>query len=181
MKEEWLFPNAVVPVDTQTTLALLVEIKRLIDVQNMASKSTYKEALAQQDGQSNFCAQCEAFARELKAVKQAALAQPAQEPKDIAELVEGMEVSIDVSTGDHDSGNRLFGSVTLVQENQGSKHGLILLVQDPEANYKIATPQQRPWVGLTEAQFLEATRLAENGNYLVAFVRIQEWLKEQNT
>jgi hypothetical protein len=40
---------------------------------------------------------------------------------------------------------------------------------------------QRPWVGLTEAQFLEATRLAENGNYLVAFVRIQEWLKEQNT
>ena len=40
-----------------------------------------KAALAQQDGQSNFCAQCEAFARELKAVKQAALAaQPAQEP-----------------------------------------------------------------------------------------------------
>jgi hypothetical protein len=42
------------------------------------------------------------------------------------------------------------------------------------------TPQQRPWVGLTEAQFLEAVRLAENGNYLVAFVRIQEWLKEGN-
>jgi hypothetical protein len=40
---------------------------------------------------------------------------------------------------------------------------------------------QRPWEGLTEAQFLEATRLAENGNYLVAFVRIQEWLKEKNT
>jgi hypothetical protein len=40
---------------------------------------------------------------------------------------------------------------------------------------------KRPWVGLTEAQFLEATRLAENGNYLVAFVRIQGWLKEQNT
>jgi len=39
---------------------------------------------------------------------------------------------------------------------------------------------QRPWVGLTEAQFLEAVRLAENGNYLVAFVRIQEWLKEKN-
>jgi aminoglycoside/choline kinase family phosphotransferase len=44
-----------------------------------------------------------------------------------------------------------------------------------------AQPAQRPWVGLTEAQFLEATRLAENGNYLVAFVRIQEWLKEKNT
>jgi len=40
---------------------------------------------------------------------------------------------------------------------------------------------KRPWVGLTEAQFLEAVRLAENGNYLVAFVRIQEWIKEKNT
>ena len=39
-----------------------------------------KAALAKQDGQSNFCAQCEAFARELKAVKQALAAQPAQEP-----------------------------------------------------------------------------------------------------
>jgi hypothetical protein len=39
---------------------------------------------------------------------------------------------------------------------------------------------QRPWVGLTEAQFLEAARLAEDGNYLVAFQRIQEWLKEKN-
>ena len=78
-----------------------------------------------------------------------ALAQPQQEIVDIAALVEGMEVSIDVSTGDHDSGNRLFGSVTLVQENQGSKHGLILLVQDPEANFKTAAqqpaqPQQEP-------------------------------------
>jgi hypothetical protein len=42
------------------------------------------------------------------------------------------------------------------------------------------TPQQRPWVGLTEAQFWEAARLAGNGNYLVAFVYIQEWLKEGN-
>ena len=79
MKEEWLFPNAVVPVDVETTAALVTEIKRLIDI---------------------------------------------------------------------------IGSMALVQ---------------------------RPWVGLTEAQFLEAVRLAENGNYLVAFVRIQEWLKEQNT
>jgi hypothetical protein len=32
MKEEWLFPNAVVPVDAQTTAALVDEIKRLIGV-----------------------------------------------------------------------------------------------------------------------------------------------------
>ena len=32
MKEEWLFPGAVVPVDVETTSALVAEIKRLIDV-----------------------------------------------------------------------------------------------------------------------------------------------------
>jgi hypothetical protein len=32
MKEEWLFPNAVVPVDVETTVALVAEIHRLIDV-----------------------------------------------------------------------------------------------------------------------------------------------------
>jgi elongation factor P--beta-lysine ligase len=61
-------------------------------------------------------------------------------------LVTGMEVSIDVSTGDHDSGNRLFGVVDLVQENQRSKHDLILLVQEPKANFKeaLAQPEQEP-------------------------------------
>jgi hypothetical protein len=43
------------------------------------------------------------------------------------------------------------------------------------------TPPQRPWAGLTDDQFLEAARLAEDGNYLVAFQRIQQWLKEGNT
>ena len=41
-------------------------------------------------------------------------------------------------------------------------------------------PPQREWVGLTEDQFLEASRLAEDGNYMVAFQRIQQWLKEKN-
>ena len=39
---------------------------------------------------------------------------------------------------------------------------------------------QRPWVELTIDQFLEAARLAEDGNYLVAFQLIQQWLKEKN-
>ena len=29
MKEEWLFPGAMVPVDMETTTALVAEIKRL--------------------------------------------------------------------------------------------------------------------------------------------------------
>ncbi len=32
MKEEWLMSGAVVPVDVETTSALVAEIKRLIDV-----------------------------------------------------------------------------------------------------------------------------------------------------
>ena len=32
MKEEWLMSGAVVPVDVETTAALVAEIKRLIDV-----------------------------------------------------------------------------------------------------------------------------------------------------
>ena len=32
MKEKWLFPGAVVPVDVETTAALVAEIHRLIDV-----------------------------------------------------------------------------------------------------------------------------------------------------
>ena len=39
---------------------------------------------------------------------------------------------------------------------------------------------QREWVGLTDEQFVEAVRLAEDGNYLLAFQRIQQWLKETN-
>lgn len=40
---------------------------------------------------------------------------------------------------------------------------------------------ERPWVGLTDKDFLEACQLAERGNYLVAFQRIQIKLKERNT
>ena len=87
-----------------------------------------------------------------------ALTQPVQEPTAIAKMVEGMEVSIDVSTGDHDSGHRLFGTVTLAQENQGSKHGLILLVQDPKPNFKTTTPPQREWVELTPEDIFNALR-----------------------
>jgi hypothetical protein len=44
-----------------------------------------------------------------------------------------------------------------------------------------AGKKKRPWTGLTDEQFTEAARLAESGNYLVAFQRIQQWLKEKNS
>ena len=81
-------------------------------------------------------------------------------PQNIATLVEGMEVSIDVSTNEHDSGRRLYGVVDLVQENQGSKHGLILLVQEPEANFKeaLAQEQEKHWDALGEKQLASIKR-----------------------
>ena len=84
----------------------------------------------------------------VEAVKSATTppAQPEQDATDIAALVQGMEVSVDISTGDHDASHRLFGVVNLVQQNQKGKHGLILLVQDPEPNFKAqpAQPEQEP-------------------------------------
>jgi hypothetical protein len=51
MKEEWLFPGAVVPVDVETTAELVAEIKRLIDVVGGM-------ALAQPPEARNFCPRC---------------------------------------------------------------------------------------------------------------------------
>jgi len=39
---------------------------------------------------------------------------------------------------------------------------------------------ERGWVGLSQENFLEACQIAERGNYLVAFQRIQQILKERN-
>ena len=44
-----------------------------------------------------------------------------------------------------------------------------------------ALRKQRTWVGLTDEDFLEACQIAERGNYLVAFQRIQAKLKELNS
>ncbi|GAB2704176.1 hypothetical protein [Comamonas sediminis] len=54
----------------------------------------------------------------------------------LAALIEGMSVSVDVSTGDHDAGHRYFGTVTEVMEDAGDKHGVTLLVQDAKPNFE---------------------------------------------
>jgi hypothetical protein len=97
---------------------------------------------------------------------EAALAQPAQEPDN------GDELTIAYMSGVHR------GKELAAQPAQTVSLTSARYIADEDDDIQV---YKRPWVGLTEAQFLEATRLAENGNYLVAFVRIQEWLKEQNT
>lgn len=64
-------------------------------------------------------------------------AEPVSQTYELPELIEGMEVSIDVSTCDADAGNRYFGTVTEVSELDIAKNGYILLVQDAEPNFDV--------------------------------------------
>lgn len=64
-------------------------------------------------------------------------AEPVSQTYNLPELIEGMEVSIDVSTCDADAGNRYFGTVTEVSELYTAKNGYILLVQDAEPNFDV--------------------------------------------
>ncbi|MHW25161.1 DUF551 domain-containing protein [Escherichia coli] len=64
-------------------------------------------------------------------------AEPVSQTYNLPELIEGMEVSIDVSTCDADLGNRYFGTVTEALELDTAKNGYILLVQDAETNFDV--------------------------------------------
>ncbi|EOT9066070.1 DUF551 domain-containing protein [Escherichia coli] len=76
--------------------------------------------------------------RELARIALASLeAEPVSQTYNLPELIEGMEVSIDVSTCDADLGNRYFGTVTEALELDTAKNGYILLVQDAEPNFDI--------------------------------------------
>jgi len=126
MKEEWLFPNTFVPVDVETTSALIVEIKRLIDV-----------------------------------VGGMALTQPAQEPVSVTykEVADAM--------------NSLWNG-TLEQHQ----------IAEQMANKKLyTTPQQRPWVGLTdEDQFNLVHAMNKNDWHAIQMMdAIEAKLKEKNT
>ncbi len=59
---------------------------------------------------------------------------------ELRNMIEGMSVSVDVSTGDHDAGRRYFGTVTEVMDDISDKYGATLLVQDAEPNFA-PTPQ----------------------------------------
>lgn len=80
-----------------------------------------------------------ALVTELQELRAAMLqgAEPVSQTYNLPELIEGMEVSIDVSTCDADAGNRYFGTVTEVSELDTAKNGYILLVQDAEPNFDV--------------------------------------------
>lgn len=62
---------------------------------------------------------------------------PVSQTYELPELIEGMEVSVDVSTCDFDAAHRYFGTVTEVSELDSAKNGYILLVQDAKPNFDV--------------------------------------------
>lgn len=94
--------------------------------------------------------------------------QPVSQTYNLPELIEGMEVSIDVSTCDADLGNRYFGTVTEALELDTAKNGYILLVQDAEPNFDVngnspGTPDS--WISCSE-------RMPEKGQNVLISVNI---------
>lgn len=92
-------------------------------------------------------------------------AEPVSQTYNLPELIEGMEVSIDVSTCDADLGNRYFGTVTEALELDTAKNGYILLVQDAEPNFDVngnspVTPDG--WISCSD-------RMPEDTKMLLAF------------
>lgn len=65
-------------------------------------------------------------------------AKPAINTDELLKHIEGMEVSVDVSTCDADAGHRYFGTVTEISELDTARNGYILLVQDAKPNFKPA-------------------------------------------
>jgi len=99
-------------------------------------------------------------------------------PDEIRSFIEGMSVSVDVSTGDHDAGRRSFGTVTEVMDDLWDKHGVTLLVQDAKPNFTppaaypanqpaptanhgkwtLTAPDGRQWTGATSLECTAAER-----------------------
>ena len=93
----------------------------------------------------------------------------------LPELIEGMEVSIDVSTCDADLGNRYFGTVTEALELDTAKNGYILLVQDAEPNFDVngnspGTPDS--WISCSD-------RMPEKNQNVLISVNFDSSLVEQ--
>ncbi|ECC6792893.1 DUF551 domain-containing protein [Salmonella enterica] len=115
-------------------------------------------------------------AEELARIVLASLeAEPVSQTYNLPELIEGLEVSIDVSTCDADAGNRYFGTVTEVSELYTAKNGYILLVQDAKPNFDVngnspVTPDG--WISCSE-------RIPEQGAYISAVSKHGEYVAGQ--
>lgn len=79
---------------------------------------------------------------------------------DMRSFIEGMSVSIDVSTCEDNACHRYFGTVTEVMDDPEDKHGVTLLVQDAVPNFQsrqqgmeqaLVKRESEAWVALAKA------------------------------
>ncbi|HFZ7981270.1 TPA: DUF551 domain-containing protein [Salmonella enterica subsp. enterica serovar Thompson] len=102
-------------------------------------------------------------------------AEPVSQTYELPELIEGMEVSVDVSTCDFDAGHRYFGTVTEVSELYTAKNGYILLVQDAKPNFDVngnspVTPGG--WISCSE-------RMPAQDDWVLIYSKYGEYLAGQ--
>ncbi|EKA5536233.1 DUF551 domain-containing protein [Escherichia coli] len=122
----------------------------------------------------NYCADA------VKGVEDACLAamrhgpEPVSQTYNLPELIEGMEVSIDVSTCDADLGNRYFGTVTEALELDTAKNGYILLVQDAEPNFDVNGNSP----GTPDSWIICSDRMPEKGQNVLISVNFDSSLVE---
>lgn len=109
-----------------------VSLDRLHQISEILSK-----AAAQSDGGNIGYAMADAV-KVIDGAIAAFGAEPVISRDELQELIEGIEVSVDVSTCDADAGHRYFGTVTEISELETAKNGFILLVQDAKPNFKQA-------------------------------------------
>ncbi|HAI1497527.1 TPA: DUF551 domain-containing protein [Escherichia coli] len=100
--------------------------------------------------------------------------QPVNQTYNLPELIEGMEVSIDVSTCDADLGNRYFGTVTEALELDTAKNGYILLVQDAEPNFDVNGNSP----GTPDSWISRSDRMPEKGQNVLISVNFDSSLVE---
>ncbi|ENL8184448.1 DUF551 domain-containing protein [Salmonella enterica] len=102
-------------------------------------------------------------------------AEPVSQTYELSELIEGMEVSIDVSTCDADAGNRYFGTVTEVSELYTAKNGYILLVQDAKPNFDVngnSPVSPGGWISCSN-------RMPEQDDWVLIYSKYGEYLAGQ--
>jgi hypothetical protein len=96
-------------------------------------------------------------------VAQAAICQPGGEPEwwlgrdgrmtdELRSFLEGMTVSMDVSTGDHDFDHRYYGTISEVMDGN-DKNGVTLLVYDAQPNFPVQAPQAAQQVAVDDARW----------------------------
>jgi len=162
MKEEWLFPGAMVPVDMETTAALVAEIKRLIDIVGgliLKQGPDYERGFV--DGMSK-----QAQSSVDKAVN--AMAQPAQEPltdKQRRNMVK--KWLFDFAWDDPTERQIDDLEMLLIAGRNSAAHGI--------------TPQQRPWIRLTDEEIMRIINSNISTGLWCMAIEIEAKLKEKNT